>query len=150
MSTLRSPVLRALYDFWIDLRQGDGLPSRSDFAPTNLPARLLPHIAIADVIRNDERLDFGWRLIGTHTTANTGRDMTGRRFSDIYAGENHDDLVANYIWVVRNELPLRWYGNSQFVEREWMQLEVVGMPLANDGRTVDKLFLGAVYSSFPE
>jgi hypothetical protein len=148
MSGLRSPVLREIYEFWSGLRSGDGLPSRSDFLPTDLSVGLLPHVAIADVIKDGGDLNFRWRLIGTHTTSNTGRDMTGRYFDEIYAGENYDELVSTYIWLVENAMPLRWQGNSQFVNKEWMMVEIVGLPLASDGRTVDKLLLGAVYEPY--
>ncbi len=149
MSNLQSPILRDLYDFWLGLGAGDGLPTRSDFVPTDLPARLLPHIAIVDVIRDGEGLNFCWRLIGTHSTSHTGRDMTGRHFDEIYAGEDFDNMFAPYVWLVQNAMPLRWYGNAQFVEKEWMMVEIAGMPLASDGRTVDKIFLGAFYAPHP-
>ena len=121
------------------------MPARSDFFPTDLPARLLPHMAIADVIREGENLRFQWRLVGTHVTEFTGRDVTGRYFDELYGGADHDDLVAAYVWVTKHGQPLRWYGNSHFVEKDWLSMEVIGLPLAADGRTVDKIFCGMVF-----
>ncbi|MBT3532263.1 MAG: PAS domain-containing protein [Rhodospirillaceae bacterium] len=146
LNNLRSPALIEIYKFWLGLRTGAVLPARSDFHPTDLPPNLMPHIAIADVIRNGSDLRFQWRLVGTHITEGTGRDVAGRYFDDVYGGDNHDDLVAAYLRIARNGAPLRWHGDCQFVDKEWMMTEVVGMPLSENGRTVDKLFMGMVFS----
>jgi hypothetical protein len=103
-------------------------------------------MAIADVIREGENLRFQWRLVGTHVTEFTGRDVTGRYFDELYGGADHDDLVAAYVWVTKHGQPLRWYGNSHFVEKDWLSMEVIGLPLAADGRTVDKIFCGIFFS----
>ncbi len=146
LKNLQSPILREIFEFWENLRGDGGLPSRADFSPLDLTARLLPFIAMADVLREGEQLRFRWRLVGTHITEKTDRDVTGRYFEDIYGGDNHDDLVAAYVWMAKNGEPLRWFGNSEFVEKDWLTFECVGMPLASDGKTVDKLLAGMFFA----
>ena len=145
LDNLQSPELRKIFEFWSGLRAGDRLPARSDFYPTDLPARLLPHISIAEILRDGGEQRFRWRLVGTHTTEKTGRDVTGRYFDDVYAGDDYDDLVAAYVWVAEHGRPLRWHGNSHFVDKDWMSMEIIGLPLAEDGETVDKILCGMVF-----
>ncbi len=83
----------------------------------DLIARLLPFLAMADILREGETLRFRWRLVGTHITEKTDRDVTGLYFEDIYDGAKHDDLVAAYVWMAQNSKFLRWSGNSEFVEK---------------------------------
>jgi hypothetical protein len=40
---------------------------------------------------------------------------------------------------------LGWHGNCLFVGEEWLMLEILGLPLAEDGLTVNKLLIGMVY-----
>ena len=146
LTNLQSPILSEIYQFWLGLCVDSRLPSRADFSPLDLNARLLPYIAIADVVRKGDQLRFRWRLVGTHITEKMDRDVTGLYFEDIYAGDNHENLLAAYVWPAQNAKPLRWFGNSEFVEKHWLTFECVGMPLASDGKTVDKLLAGMFFS----
>jgi hypothetical protein len=122
------------------------LPSRAKISPLDLTAGLLPFLAMADILREGEKLRFRWRLVGTHITEKTDRNVTGLYFEDIYDGANHDVLVAAYVWMAQNSKSLRWFENSEFVEKDWLAFECAGMPLASDGKTVDKLLVGMFFA----
>ena len=149
LSTLRSPLLGQLHEFWLALKMDDRLPARSDFQPNHIPLRLLPHIALIDVFRDGGDLRLSWRLVGPHITGSTGRDVTGRYFDELYAGADREDLMAAYVWLATNGRPLRWHGNSEFVNKDWLKFECAGFPLASDGQTVDKLLIGMVFARDP-
>ena len=40
-----------------------------------------------------------------------------------------------------------WHGNCLFVGEKWLMLEILGLPLAEDGLPVTKLLIGMVYTS---
>jgi len=119
------------------------MPGRNDIDPLNLPPHLLPHLELVDVSREPE-IRLRWRLIGTHLTAATGRDATGKFFDEFYPGNDLVTLSAPFIWIVENLKPLRWIGTSGFAGKDWLSFESALYPLSSDGTTVD-MIMGAVH-----
>lgn len=138
---LRDLRLQALHDYWRSLATPPLLPARSRFRPADV-ARLLPVIALIDV---EHGRRFRFRLVGTHVVNGLGGDLTGIALNDLEPSHLKDSLSA----LVRQACARREpavLGSMQCAFRQNLIAvrEAVALPMAEDGRTVDKLLLGMI------
>lgn len=140
----QSERLVEVVDYWHAVRGDRPMPSRRHVDPLAIPGHLLPHLELIDVLHHP-KLRFRWRLIGTHVTAAVGRDQTGRYFDEIYPGDDFATVSEPFKWVVDNAQPLRWFGTSAFIGRDWQAYEGVYLPLSDDATRVDMIFAGVQY-----
>ena len=125
-----------LFAYWASLRQGSRLPGRRHLDPGGIK-RLLPTVSLIDV--SHEPLEFRMRLAGTGLYGVYGREITGKRLSDIYSTAAADYWRVELGKVVAERRPtvgvhnLAWRGASH-LSILWLRL-----PLASDGREVDMI-----------
>jgi len=125
-----------LFAYWASRRAGAKLPARRALDPAGMK-RLLPTISLIDVL--GEPLDFRMRLAGTGLYDVYGREITGRRISEIYNNAAADYWRAELAGVVRNARPavgvhnLAWRGASH-LSVLWLRL-----PLSSNGSDVDMI-----------
>jgi hypothetical protein len=125
-----------LFGYWASLRAGGRLPARRDLDPGRFK-RHLPTVSLIDVLRDPQ--DFRIRLAGTGLYNVYGREITGRRLSEVYAGAAVDYWRGELAQVVREGRPavgahnLAWRGASH-LSILWLRL-----PLASNGRDVDMI-----------
>jgi hypothetical protein len=125
-----------LFAYWASLRDGVLLPGRRHLDPGGIK-RLLPTVSLIDVVR--EPLDFSMRLAGTALYGVYGREITGKRLSDIYNTAAADYWRVELGKVVAERRPavgvhsLAWRGASH-LSILWLRL-----PLASDGQDVDMI-----------
>jgi hypothetical protein len=125
-----------LFAYWASLRDGALLPGRRHLDPGGIK-RLLPTVSLIDVVR--EPLDFSMRLAGTALYGVYGREITGKRLSDIYNTAAADYWRVELGKVVAERRPavgvhsLAWRGASH-LSILWLRL-----PLASDGQDVDMI-----------
>jgi hypothetical protein len=125
-----------LFAYWASLRDGALLPGRRQLDPGGIK-RLLPTVSLIDVVR--EPLDFRMRLAGTALYGVYGREITGKRLSDIYNTAAADYWRVELGKVVAERRPavgvhsLAWRGASH-LSILWLRL-----PLASDGQDVDMI-----------
>ena len=74
---LRDRVIGGLFAYWRSLRPAAGHPSRADLDPVEL-GRLLPHLALVDVIRDPPPFRLRFRICGETLGAILGGDGTGK------------------------------------------------------------------------
>jgi hypothetical protein len=124
------------YEYWLAKGAGRGMPARSDIDPLDIP-QLLANVFLIDVVEGSPSR-FRFRLVGTRIAELEG-EMTNRfldEFIPAAAGtamaRHYDDTVLGRIYV-RHET-LHWR------KREYVNYDVLLLPLSSDGRTVDKLF----------
>ena len=125
---------RAMYDLWRARAKGDALPARRDFKPEDMP-RLLPHITIFEVVRDTMR--FRIRLVGTAIVEAMCIDTTGCWLDEL------DNTEA----IRRRAEAMTYTGTPYFLRvmpvtwshRTYKRYSTLGLPLADDGRTVDRL-----------
>jgi hypothetical protein len=138
---IRAPAAAAraheeLFAYWASLKEGPRLPGRHHLDPGGFK-RLLPTVSLIDVV--DEPLDFRMRLAGTALYGVYGREITGRRISDIYNSQAADYWRCELGKVVSERRPavgvhsLAWRGASH-LSILWLRL-----PLASDGDAVDMI-----------
>ncbi|MBS0335025.1 MAG: PAS domain-containing protein [Proteobacteria bacterium] len=135
-----------LYAYWASLREGPRLPGRVRLDPGDIK-RLLPTVSLIDVIPGgragggggEEAPDFRMRLAGTGLYGVYGREITGKRLSEIYNAAAADYWRVELTKVVADRRPavgshnLAWRGASH-LSILWLRL-----PLASDGERVDMI-----------
>ena len=87
----------------------DELPSRRDIHPVEIGEALLPWIFLLDVIREDRRPDYLYRLAGTSNVELVGRDPTGRRSSEIFADDEHAFVIETFDQTGNERVPTYCY-----------------------------------------
>ncbi len=133
------PVARQLYDYWLALHPADGvLPGRQHFDPMKVAA-VLPNIWLIDVEHDPLRLVY--RLVGTKIQEIAGQSLAGRLLEDV-----HPHLCSEPEYADRYLLPARegvavWASGKAVLRTESLhdETEVLVLPLAKDGKTVDML-----------
>jgi hypothetical protein len=130
-----------LFAYWASLKAGASLPGRRNLNPGDIK-RLLPTVSLIDVLADAHALgrpDFRIRLAGTGLYGVYGREITGKRLSDVYNTAAADYWRAELGQVVAERRPavgvhsLAWRGASH-LSILWLRL-----PLASDGERVDMI-----------
>lgn len=138
---IKSPDLRLIFDYWTGLARASRLPGRADIDPLDFP-KLLPRVALIDVVDAEDPVHFRYRLAGTEIVERAGRDPTGKRFDELYAGTYLDQALETYRAVVAERQP--HYSQRVFPlyhGREHLTYSRLILPLAGDGTHVDMLLL---------
>jgi hypothetical protein len=139
-AVLTSDILRSLRDYWLGLRaDGRATPAPEAVDPVAIP-RLLPHVVLADV--SHDPLRFRYRLIGTKVTALAGRDATGRWIDRNLYGDNTDRVLWAYRRCVETRAPVAVRESVQFVDKDWIVIEVLLMPLGGADDFVGRVLGG--------
>jgi hypothetical protein len=130
-----------LFAYWASLRDGARLPGRAHLDPAGIK-RLLPTVSLIDVDhepQNKAQIEFRMRLAGTALYGVYGREITGKRLSEIYNTAAADYWRFELGKVVAERRPavgvhsLAWRGASH-LSILWLRL-----PLASDGDQVDMI-----------
>ena len=124
------------YEYWQRKGAGRAMPARADIEPLEIP-RLLPNVFLMDVVAGSPQR-FRFRLVGTRIAELEG-EMTNRFLDELVpraAGtamaRHYEETAAGRISVRRETLHWR--------EREYINYDVLLLPLSSDGETVDMLF----------
>jgi len=140
-----------LFAYWSSLRADARVPPRKRLDPNDMK-RLLPTVSLIEVAPGEPN-DFRVRLAGTGLYNVYGREITGRRISEIYNTAAADYWRDELGRVVKDRRPgvgvhnLAWRGASH------LSLIWIRLPLATKGSEVDMILgydavvgLGAVNS----
>jgi len=127
-----------LFAYWASLKEGARLPGRRHLDPGGIK-RLLPTVSLIDVDHTAGRPDYRMRLAGTGLYGVYGREITGKKLSEIYNTAAADYWRVELGKVVAERRPavgvhnLSWRGASH-LSILWLRL-----PLAADGEAVDMI-----------
>ncbi|MFP6772820.1 MAG: PAS domain-containing protein [Alphaproteobacteria bacterium] len=121
------------------------MPTHGDVDPIAIGPALLPHILLIDVV-HPAPFRFRWRLIGTHITRAIGRDKTGSYWDEIYDDDALTFMRARADWVVQHKSPLRSTGHASLPDRDVDVNEALHAPISDDGKSVNMILMGSVYS----
>jgi hypothetical protein len=140
------PRLRRLYDYWLSLRPAaGGWPGRQHIDPAAI-CDLLPWIWMVDVERNPLR--FRYRLLGTEQVQAMERDLTGRFLDEAHTSFVTSVSYPQYVAAAeRAEIGYRRGPPVFHLNKDYVALERLLLPLAKDGATVDVLLAITVYVS---
>jgi len=136
--------MRQVHDYWRRKIAGRAMPRRADIDPTEIP-RLLPEVMLVDVLPHGR---YRYRLIGTENAQAHGINATGRYLDEVLPGpEYRAHVIALYDECVGARRAL--YSECLFMAPERRAPErhtkVLFMPLAEDGETVNMVFVMQVF-----
>jgi hypothetical protein len=131
------PRLRHLFAHWRAAAPASGLPSRSRFEATPI-ADLTPDIWVLDVQRTPLRLRYA--SCGARIVAALGHDPTGRWLDEVHPRAREPNYYDRYRVMVEQGVVTWRKGRPAFWhEVKERGLENLIVPLADDGRAVDRL-----------
>lgn len=136
--------IRRLYDYWRSVHPASGgLPGRQHIDPAAI-SELLPWLWMVDVERNPLR--FRYRLVGTEQVSVMEADLTGR-----YLDEAHPRFLSSLTYpqypAAAEHAEVGYHrGPPTFhINKDYVSIERLLLPLAKDGQEVDKLLAITVY-----
>ena len=144
--TLAEPEFVELLDYWRRKSPPGRLPGRQDVDPMELSPRLLPHVLLIDVERSKSGPRFKFRLVGTGFVQLVGREVTGQYYDEIMSPKRGKAVLEGLRNLVETGEPAYLEGALTVPSREFIWVKRLGLPLAEDGKTVD-MILAAVLSA---
>lgn len=133
-----SPAVLELHTFLQKISPDDGLPSRRDVDPTDVP-NLLPHLMIIELGTGIEQ--HRYRLAGSNVAASAGLDYTGKRLIDV-----HPTLVERpeshaFIEEIRESRLPHWYNGPPRADHRNKVVRIQNLiaPMSENGKSIDSL-----------
>jgi hypothetical protein len=138
-ASLRSPVTRAGYEYWL-VKKGDRpFPSRADFDPLLEQPKLSRNMVLVDVERDP--LDFRYRYIGIHVRENMAAEWTGKRMSEIPMQRAPNPIWQHHVWILEHRRP-RFYRPAYLgPHKEFKFIESAQLPLGPESREIDMMMV---------
>jgi hypothetical protein len=130
--TFSSPIVKAVFDYWLDLKGDRPAPERSEIDPIRIPRLTLPYLLLVEL--TDKPFRVKYRLVGTYCVEIFGMDYTGLFLDELGVSKDiAEQLHKDYVYVATTCLPI--------VERyKWLLLdgdqaiaEYAILPLLQDG-----------------
>jgi hypothetical protein len=131
------------YEYWVRTAAGRAMPARADIDPLDIP-RLLPNVFLMDVVPGTPRR-FRFRLVGTRIAELEG-EMTDRFLDEFVPGAAAAAMSRHYDEATEGRISVR-HETLHWREREYINYDVLLLPLSSDGETVDMLFGLARYQA---
>lgn len=142
---MQSPVVRAAYAYWRGKCRGDLLPRRADIDPVEIP-QVLPNLSLVE--RDAESGRMRYRLLGSALVESIGWDATGRLLDEVYPDFDRSASKAYRDQVFDMGKPSHRLGRPSLrFAKDFVNIERLYLPLAEDGRRVDML-LGVIVFDF--
>jgi len=133
---LAFPGQRDLFDYWLRSAGVRSMPARADLDPLKVP-RLLPHLGLIDLRQG---LDQGlFRLAGTRLRDVYGKEITGRRLSEVFSGVCAAYWHGVHSRVSSEAMPAHGVIRGPAEGREHVLLYWLRLPLSDDGDRVDRI-----------
>ena len=141
--SIADETLRELWTYWSAKRRPDRLPGRDDIDPAAIPA-LLAFLVLTEFVEGGRRIRF--RLVGGEMVRRWGEDFTGKHLDETMTGDYFRFIDGLFRDAMRTRAAV--YCESAF---RWDQGQMVGakrllLPLAHDGKTVDMVLVGQVFT----
>lgn len=130
--------LQALHRYWRSIRPAaGGLPGRKHFDPLDVP-KILPWLWLIDV--QSAPLRFRYRLIGTVHVDIEGRNRTGQWLDEAHPKFGNSAAHGQFVAVAERAQVAFYRGPPTYVvQKDYLSIERLIMPLAANGRDVDML-----------
>ncbi len=129
--------IRDMVAYWQSIHPAKGLPGRQHFDPVDIPT-LLPNLRLLDVEGRPPR--FKVRLMGTVLLDFFGEEQTGRYFDELFPKFTESRTYQDLLDVVMTGTPSWRRGLPGLVyEKDFVTVERIYLPLAEDGRAVDMI-----------
>lgn len=130
MTEPRHPKCCRMFEYWSARRQSDGLLSRRDFNPLDMP-RLMGGMFVVEPV--DGGIDMRYRLVGAANERRLGMSFTGRLFSECYVPQMASMQIALHNRVMNAPMPAVLQGRFLGVDLEYACFEAIYLPVGADG-----------------
>lgn len=134
--------IRWFANYWMSKCRDRAVPRRDDMAPEDL-AKLWPHLMIIDRVDGEYRI----RLMGTEVAERYGQDLTGKKTAEAGFGDSEAYWISIYDEVFAGKKPVFGRDSFYWQDREYVKYEWVGVPLADDGVTVNQLMGCVIFTT---
>ena len=115
------------------------MPAAADLDPLDIP-RLLPVVLIAEATPPGPRM----RLLGSESTAAYGTEIRGKLISEVDLGKFTSAWNAAFEFVLAAKAAASAGGGFETASGAYA-VELVLLPLSDDGVTIDRIFGGLVF-----
>ncbi len=140
---IKSAPLRQLYRDWDARRAGRRVPARADFDPVEMKY-ILGQLSLIDVARDPLR--FVFRLHASGNVRHLGVDLTGKELAFMPKPNLRDRIRTHYELAVASREPVVQRRGGSFADGREVDYEVLVLPLASDGETIDMLMSGVIWN----
>ena len=138
LSKVTSPLVLKAHDYWQSKQRNGLLPSRADIEPTEIP-QLLPYVLLSEV--SYEPFQVRFRLMGTEAAAMNNLDLTGKTLNfDIESPDWQHYWTEAYFLAASEGRPVFGIDSYEYRNRAHLRFEWCLLPLASDGKLVDRFF----------
>jgi hypothetical protein len=133
----KDPRFRRLFEYWLGKAPPGGLPGRQHIDPLEMKP-FLPYIRLLDIVREDGRLRFRYRLIGTHVADLHGISEIGH-FVDMYALPDHyrAAFYPDMMHLIETKQPHFAIRKAPVRLDNFTAYHRLNLPLASNGVDVD-------------
>lgn len=136
--------IRRVYEYWRAIRPAeDRLPGRQHLEPSDL-SEVLRWLWLVDVQR--EPLRFRYRLVGTGHREVIGTDLTGKWIDEAFAHFPRMQGYADFLAVSDGGVRYCRGAPELPVDKKYVSMERLLLPLARDGVSVDILLGLTLYT----
>lgn len=141
---LPNDILRAIYQYWLDVKGARLMPSYEDVSSADIP-QLWSHINFIEVDRKNDR--YRCRYVGSETVKAMEIDFTGRYLDEL----PYVELVLKdrYDRLVQEKRPYFKFDKLKWSNKSFLNYYALGLPLSDDGQNVNMVMLGLCYQ-FPK
>jgi hypothetical protein len=136
---LTSELVIAGFRYWDSKRAGNPIPARSGFDPLLEIPGLVRFMMLKDVQRTP--LDFRYRLVGTGLRGHMTTDWTGQWMSQVEYQRPPSTIWDYHKQVAESGEPLFIKPNYVGPHKDYLFIEAVMLPLAEDHRNVDMIMI---------
>ena len=128
VSSKTKKAFKVLFDHWLDMREGDSIPRKSDINPMKIHS-VLPEIAIMERIDQDAVV---YRLAGTELAERSGFDVTGLNTLETFPVNARKAINEAYLKVAKKPCAAYHKVIMTFENDMQSELECFYLPLCND------------------
>ena len=138
------PDIKNFYEHWRSIFSGDRLPGRQHFDPLDV-AKLLPRIMLIAIDRDP--LSFQVRLAGSKIEEFAGESLKGKPFAHRLTGPDRQRAERGLRAVIEEKQP-NWRRGKPLIqwEKNFMMLERIFLPLAENGEMVDMILTLTIHT----
>ena len=128
VSSKTKKAFKVLFDHWLNMREGDSIPRKSDINPMKIHS-VLPEIAIMERVDHDTVV---YRLAGTELAERSGFDVTGINTLETFPANARKAINEAYLKVAKKPCAAYHKVIMSFENDMQSELECFYLPLCND------------------
>ncbi|NVJ71345.1 MAG: PAS domain-containing protein [Alphaproteobacteria bacterium] len=127
--------------YFEDKTKGKRLPRRSDVVPSELKD-VLPDICFMAPVFDPAGVieDITVQLMGTNVVSFYG-EMTGKSVFEHPSSQIGQRILASMTKAIRDREPVTTFANSLSDEKSHLQVSVLYIPMAENGKDIDRFFM---------